>query len=126
MKKSIYIVSLMCLFAIVLTACSKDTKESMQGKWQAKNMETILDMGENIEIKDNNINVKDSNFTENNKVKYFMLNKKNQSKIKIYIETPKDSDFDKELPEIEGTIKVKDDIMTIKTKDGYKYKYEKE
>ncbi|WP_145426240.1 hypothetical protein [Staphylococcus haemolyticus] len=126
MKKFIYIISLVCLFAIALTACSKDTKESMQGKWQAKNMETILDMGENIEIKDNNINVKDSNFTENNKVKYFMLNKKNQSKIKIYIETPKDSDFDKELPEIEGTIKVKDDIMTIKTKDGYKYKYEKE
>lgn len=126
MKKFIYIISLVCLFAITLTACSKDTKESMQGKWQAKNMETILDMGENIEIKDNNINVKDSNFTENNKVKYFMLNKKNQSKIKIYIETPKDSDFDKELPEIEGTIKVKDDIMTIKTKDGYKYKYEKE
>ncbi|MBO0385359.1 MULTISPECIES: hypothetical protein [Staphylococcus] len=126
MKKFIYIISLVCLFAIVLTACSKDTKESMQGKWQAKNMETISDMGENIEIKDNNINVKDSNFTENNKVKYFMLNKKNQSKIKIYIETPKDSDFDKELPEIEGTIKVKDDKMTIKTKDGYKYKYEKE
>lgn len=126
MKKFIYIISLVCLFAIVLTACSKDTKESMQGKWQAKNMETILDIGENIEIKDNNINVKDSNFTENNKVKYFILNKKNQSKIKIYIETPKDSDFDKELPEIEGTIKVKDDKMTIKTKDGYKYKYEKE
>lgn len=126
MKKIIYIVSLVCLFSIVLTACSKDTKDSLQGKWKAQNMETIMHMGEYIEIKDNKVKVNDNNFSEIDKVKYFTLNKKDQSKIKLYTETPSDSDFDKDLPENEGTVKVKDKEMIIKTKDGYKYKYEKE
>lgn len=124
MKKFIYIISLVCLFAIVLTACSKDTKDSMQGSWKSDNLETTQDIGKIIEIKENNVNVKDENLTETDKIKYFTLNKE-KNKIKLYIETPQDSDFDKELPDKEGTVKVKDNKMTIKTKDGYEYVYNK-
>lgn len=126
MKKIFYIVSLVCLFSIVLTACSKDTKDSMQGTWKSQNLETTVDMGKIIEIKDNNIKVKDNDLTENDKVKYFTLNKKDKSKIKIYVETPKDSDFDKDIPKYEGTVEVKEKKLNIKSKDGYEYKYEKE
>ncbi|MDK7235997.1 hypothetical protein [Staphylococcus haemolyticus] len=126
MKKIIYIVSLVCLFSIVLTACSKDTKDSMQGTWKSQNLETNVDMGEIIEIKDNNIKVKDNNLTESDKVKYFTLNNKDQSKVKLYTETPNDSDFDKDIPKYEGKVEVKDKKMNIKTKDGYEYKYKKE
>lgn len=115
MKKFIYIISLVCLFAIALTACSKDTKDNMQGTWKSKNIETTNHIGEKIKIKDNKIEVKDNNFTEYDKVKYFTLSGNEKKKIKLYNETPSDEDFDKELPKYEGTINFNDNKMIIKT-----------
>ncbi|MCH4334945.1 hypothetical protein [Staphylococcus haemolyticus] len=115
MKKSIYLVSLVCLFAIVLTACSKDTKDSMQGAWKSENIETTNHIGEKIEIKDDKIEVKDNNLTEHDKVKYFTLSGKEKKNIKLYNETPSDEDFDKELSKYEGTISFNDNKMIIKT-----------
>lgn len=127
MKKTFYLLAILCVLTLILSACSKDNKDKMQGTWKADTITTKNDIGEKMTINGQTIKVSDNDtISEDDKLKYFNFKNKNNTKIRLYNDK-KDSDtYDKDIPTIEGKLIFSDDKMTIKTKTNEKYEFIKE
>ncbi|WP_145450363.1 hypothetical protein [Staphylococcus hominis] len=128
MKKTIYFITTLVILTIVLSACSKDNKDLMQGTWKADTPTTKDEIGEELVIKDQDIKVNDDNglLTETDYLKYFNFKDKDQTKIRMYNEKGNSDDYDKDLPKIEGKLSISKDKMTIKDKINGDYIFRKE
>lgn len=128
MKKTIYFITTLVILTIVLSACSKDNKDLMQGTWKADTPTTKDELGEELVIKDQNIKVNDDNdlLTESDYLKYYNFKDKDQTKIRMYTEKGNSNDYDKDIPHIEGSLTISKDKMIIKDKIHGDYIFKKE
>lgn len=129
MKKTFYLLAILCVLTLILSACSKDNKDKMQGTWKAGNITTeeFID-GESMTIKNNKITINKPNKDTSKSVlfKYFNFKDEEQENIRLYSDDNNSKYFDKKMPDEEGTIEIKDDNLYIKDSTGYKYKFSKQ
>lgn len=85
MKKTFYLLAILCVLTLILSACSKDNKDKMQGTWKADTITTKNDIGEKMTINGQTIKVSDNDtISEDDKLKYFNFKNKNNTKIRLY------------------------------------------
>ncbi|MCG1130679.1 hypothetical protein K4P41_11040 [Staphylococcus epidermidis] len=127
MKKTIYFITTLVILTIVLSACSKDNKDLMQGTWKADTPTTKDELGEELVIKDQNIKVNDDNglLTEYDYLKYYNFKDEDQTKIRLYNHKKNSDGYDKDLPTIEGKLSISKDKMVIKSNMNEKYTFVK-
>lgn len=127
MKKTIYFITTLVILTIVLSACSKDNKDLMQGTWKAKDMSSAEYIsGESMTIKGNNIKINkpQSDVVDDVLYKYYNFKDKEQSQIRFYTDKKGSKYYEKNSPDEEGTIEIKDNILIIQDDTGGKYKFE--
>ena len=127
MKKTIYFITTLVILTIVLSACSKDNKDLMQGTWKAKDMSSSEYIsGESMTIKGNNIKINkpQSDVVDGVLYKYYNFKDKEQSQIRFYTDKKGSKYYEKNSPDEEGTIEIKDNILIIQDDTGGKYKFE--
>lgn len=127
MKKTIYFITTLVILTIVLSACSKDNKDLMQGTWKAKDMSSAEYIsGESMTIKGNNIKINkpQSDVVDDVLYKYYNFKDKEQSQIRFYTDKKGSKYYEKNSPDEEGTIEIKDNILVIQDDTGGKYKFE--
>lgn len=127
MKKTIYFITTLVILTIVLSACSKDNKDLMQGTWKAKDMSSSEYIsGESMTIKGNNIKINkpQSDVVDDVLYKYYNFKDKEQSQIRFYTDKKGSKYYEKNSPDEEGTIEIKDNILIIQDDTGGKYKFE--
>ena len=127
MKKTIYFITTLVILTIVLSACSKDNKDLIQGTWKAKDMSSAEYIsGESMTIKGNNIKINkpQSDVVDDVLYKYYNFKDKEQSQIRFYTDKKGSKYYEKNSPDEEGTIEIKDNILIIQDDTGGKYKFE--
>ena len=128
MKKIIMGTIFIASMLIVLSACGNSNQDKMQGNWKPKNIQAKDYVGKKMEI--NKQNVKTVGTTEKGEnVVYFNFKDKdseNPKRVRLYTSKPKDKDFDKSNPNLEGDLSFENNgkLMIIDC-DGIKFKFNK-